>query len=140
MLMLQKTPAGLTATSVLWSFQELLSGFCIRFVVPSTFSFKHFCFFINHTKVLVFALLVYLKKTKKKQLEPPSPRSPTVAVSNGIAHDFTSDLLDNGNSAVTSGNFFEVLTSSELYKNTKVKKLLSLLRSKTEIFDPGYGF
>jgi len=54
-------------------------------------------------------------------LEPPSPRSPAVAASNGFSHDFTTDVLDNGDSAVTSGNFFEVLTSSELYKNTKVK-------------------
>uniref|UniRef100_A0A1J3CQX2 SNF1-related protein kinase regulatory subunit gamma-1 n=1 Tax=Noccaea caerulescens TaxID=107243 RepID=A0A1J3CQX2_NOCCA len=46
------------------------------------------------------------------QLEPPSPRSPTVAFSNGIAHDFTSEVLDNGHSAVTSRNFFEVLTKT----------------------------
>lgn len=71
--------------------------------------------------VYVFALLVYFEK----QLEPPSPRSPTVAISNGNSHDFTADILDNGDLAITSGNFFEVLTSSELYKNTKVK-LLSL--------------
>lgn len=58
---------------------------------------------------------------KKKQLDPTSPRSPAVAGSNGVSHDFTADILDNGDSAVTSGNFFEVLTSSELYKNTKVK-------------------
>ncbi|CAL9247162.1 CBS domain [Arabidopsis thaliana x Arabidopsis arenosa] len=62
------------------------------------------------------------------QLEPPSPRSPAVAASNGFSHDFTTDVLDNGDSAVTSGNFFEVLTSSELYKNTKVRDISGTFR------------
>ncbi|ESQ45695.1 hypothetical protein EUTSA_v10010404mg [Eutrema salsugineum] len=62
------------------------------------------------------------------QLEPPSPRSPATAASNGISHDFNADILDNGNSAVTSGNFFEVLTSSEIYKNTKVRDISGTFR------------
>ncbi|CAH2064834.1 unnamed protein product [Thlaspi arvense] len=62
------------------------------------------------------------------KLEPPSPRSPAVAGSNGFSHDFNSDVLDNGDSAVTSGNFFEVLTSSELYKNTKVRDISGTFR------------
>ncbi|CAN7059813.1 unnamed protein product [Brassica oleracea var. botrytis] len=58
------------------------------------------------------------------QLDPTSPRSPAVAGSNGTSHDFSAHILDNGDDpAVTSGNFFEVLTSSELYKNTKVRDI-----------------
>ncbi|KAF8100101.1 hypothetical protein N665_0231s0039 [Sinapis alba] len=61
------------------------------------------------------------------QLDPTSPRSPAaVAGSNGISHDFTTDKGDD--SAVTSGNFFEVLTSSELYKNTKVRDISGTFR------------
>ncbi|KAJ0248450.1 CBS domain-containing protein [Hirschfeldia incana] len=49
------------------------------------------------------------------QLDPTSPRSPAAAGSNGTSH-------------VTSGNFFEVLTSSELYKNTKVGDISGTFR------------
>ncbi|KAF3530592.1 hypothetical protein DY000_02040292 [Brassica cretica] len=66
--------------------------------------------------------------TRGDLLDPTSPRSPAVAGSNGVSHDFTAVILDNGDSAVTSGNFFEVLTSSELYKNTKVRDISGTFR------------
>ena len=76
---------------------------------------------------MFMSLLDFSTLEIKKQLDPTSPRSPAVAGSNGTSHDFSAHILDNGDDpAVTSGNFFEVLTSSELYKNTKVN-LLSLL-------------
>ena len=59
------------------------------------------------------------------QSEPPSPRSPSsgsaiAAAVNGCNAAREIEALGIGSAAATSGNFFEDLTSSELYKSTKV--------------------
>jgi hypothetical protein len=65
------------------------------------------------------------------QSEPPSPRSTTpgsaleVAV-NRVTNAAGFGILGPEDAQATSGNFFEALTSSEFYKNTKVW-VLSLL-------------
>jgi hypothetical protein len=59
------------------------------------------------------------------QSEPPSPRSPTSgtaleAAVNRVTNAASLGTLGPEDAAATSGNFFEALTSSEFYKNTKV--------------------
>ncbi|KAK7265562.1 hypothetical protein RJT34_33183 [Clitoria ternatea] len=64
------------------------------------------------------------------QSEPASPRSPSTpsptsasaiaAAANGLNFALELEALGLGSAATTSGNFFEDLTSSELYKSTKV--------------------
>lgn len=59
------------------------------------------------------------------QSEPTSPRSPTSgaaieAAVNGTTSSLDHEALGLESAAATSGNFFEDLTSSQLYKNTKV--------------------
>ncbi|KAG5039666.1 hypothetical protein JHK85_012142 [Glycine max] len=63
------------------------------------------------------------------QSEPTSPRCPSTpssaraiaAAANGAAFALELEALGLGSAATTAGNFFEDLTSSELYKNTKYK-------------------
>lgn len=70
------------------------------------------------------------------QSEPPSPRSPSTptsasaiaAAANGNTFARELEALGLGSAATTSGNFFEDLTSSELYKNTKVRDISGTFR------------
>ncbi|KAF7833974.1 SNF1-related protein kinase regulatory subunit gamma-1 [Senna tora] len=70
------------------------------------------------------------------QSEPPSPRSPATPVSgtaiaaaaNGCNFARELEILGLGSAATTSGNFFEDLTSSELYKSTKVRDISGSFR------------
>ncbi|XP_054805884.1 SNF1-related protein kinase regulatory subunit gamma-1 [Prosopis cineraria] len=60
-----------------------------------------------------------------QQSEPLSPKSPTsgganVDAANGFSYPLELGGLGFGSAATTSGNYFEDLTSSEFYKNTKV--------------------
>ncbi|KAF7838175.1 SNF1-related protein kinase regulatory subunit gamma-1-like [Senna tora] len=60
---------------------------------------------------------------KKMHSEPPSPRSSSngcAIAANGLTCTLERGGLGLGSAATTSGNFFEDLTSSKLYKNTKV--------------------
>ncbi|XP_044486817.1 SNF1-related protein kinase regulatory subunit gamma-1-like [Mangifera indica] len=59
------------------------------------------------------------------QTEPPSPRSPNTPTAFSVAVNGRSKAVELENlgpesAAMTSGNFFEALTTSDLYKNTKV--------------------
>ncbi|XP_062168715.1 SNF1-related protein kinase regulatory subunit gamma-1 [Alnus glutinosa] len=65
------------------------------------------------------------------QSEPPSPRSPSsatafAAAANGVNGE--TGFLGPESAATTSGNFFEALTSSRLYKNTKVRDISGSFR------------
>jgi CBS domain-containing protein len=65
------------------------------------------------------------------QFEPPSPRTPTsatafAAAANGVNGEI--GFLGPESAATTSGNFFEALTSSHLYKNTKVRDISGSFR------------
>ncbi|KAB1217363.1 SNF1-related protein kinase regulatory subunit gamma-1 [Morella rubra] len=65
------------------------------------------------------------------QCEPPSPRSPAgrtalAAAVNGVTSEL--GFLGPESAAATSGNFFEDLTSSDLYKNTKVRDISGSFR------------
>ncbi|GLT54145.1 hypothetical protein SLA2020_273700 [Shorea laevis] len=65
------------------------------------------------------------------QSEPPSPRTPTsatafAAAANGVNGEI--GFLGPESAAATSGNFFEALTSSHLYKNTKVRDISGSFR------------
>nr|KYP57413.1 SNF1-related protein kinase regulatory subunit gamma 1 [Cajanus cajan] len=70
------------------------------------------------------------------QSEPTSPRSPSTpssakaiaAAANGANFAMELEALGLGSAATTSGNFFEDLTSSELYKNTKVGDISGTFR------------
>lgn len=70
------------------------------------------------------------------QSEPSSPRSPSTPTSasaiaakaNGITFALELEALGLGSAATTAGNFFEDLTSSELYKNTKVRDISGTFR------------
>ncbi|KAJ6760909.1 hypothetical protein OIU79_025702 [Salix purpurea] len=67
------------------------------------------------------------------QSEPPSPRSTTqesaleVAV-NRATNAASFGILGPEDAQATSGNFFEALTSSEFYKNTKVRDIAGSFR------------
>ncbi|KAG6747188.1 hypothetical protein D5086_028505 [Populus alba] len=67
------------------------------------------------------------------QSEPPSPRSTTpgsaleVAVSR-VTNAAGFGILGPEDAQATSGNFFEALTSSEFYKNTKVRDIAGSFR------------
>lgn len=67
------------------------------------------------------------------QSEPPSPRSTTpgsaleVAV-NRVTNAAGFGILGPEDAQATSGNFFEALTSSEFYKNTKVRDIAGSFR------------
>ncbi|KAF9668015.1 hypothetical protein SADUNF_Sadunf15G0082800 [Salix dunnii] len=67
------------------------------------------------------------------QSEPPSPRSTTpgsaleVAV-NRVTNVAGFGILGPEDAQATSGNFFEALTSSEFYKNTKVRDIAGSFR------------
>ncbi|KAL9375511.1 hypothetical protein Peur_032390 [Populus x canadensis] len=67
------------------------------------------------------------------QSEPPSPRSTTpgsaleVAV-NRVTNAASFGILGPEDAQATSGNFFEALTSSEFYKNTKVRDIAGSFR------------
>ncbi|XP_028766179.1 SNF1-related protein kinase regulatory subunit gamma-1-like [Neltuma alba] len=68
-----------------------------------------------------------------QQSEPPSPRSPTsgsaiAAAVNGCNAARELEGLGLGSAAATSGNFFEDLTSSELYKSAKVRDISGSFR------------
>ncbi|XWS47810.1 hypothetical protein CRYUN_Cryun13aG0017300 [Craigia yunnanensis] len=61
------------------------------------------------------------------QSEPPSPRSPSspsgadfAVVANGMTSAAVLGILGPEDASATSGYFFEALTSSDFYKNTKV--------------------
>ncbi|KAG7954256.1 hypothetical protein I3843_11G007900 [Carya illinoinensis] len=68
------------------------------------------------------------------QSEPPSPRSPLspasgtalAAATNGLNPEL--GCLGPESAATTPGNFFEALTSSDLYKNTKVRDISGSFR------------
>ncbi|XP_050258236.1 SNF1-related protein kinase regulatory subunit gamma-1 [Quercus robur] len=65
------------------------------------------------------------------QSEPPSPRSPSsatalAAATNGVNAEF--EFLGPESAASTNGNFFEALTSSDFYKNTKVRDISGSFR------------
>ncbi|KAJ6977716.1 SNF1-related protein kinase regulatory subunit gamma-1-like [Populus alba x Populus x berolinensis] len=67
------------------------------------------------------------------QSEPPSPRSPTSesaleAAVNRVTNAASLGTLGPEDAAATSGNFFEALTSSEFYKNTKVRDIAGSFR------------
>ncbi|KAG4930303.1 hypothetical protein AAZX31_17G125600 [Glycine max] len=70
------------------------------------------------------------------QSEPTSPRTPSTpssaraiaAAANGAAFALELEALGLGSAATTAGNFFEDLTSSELYKNTKVRDISGTFR------------
>ncbi|KAL9326615.1 hypothetical protein ACSQ67_007260 [Phaseolus vulgaris] len=70
------------------------------------------------------------------QSEPASPRSPSTptsaraiaAAANGVSFALELEALGLGSAAATSGNFFEDLTSSELYKNTTVRDISGTFR------------
>ncbi|KAF5732214.1 putative AMP-activated protein kinase gamma regulatory subunit [Tripterygium wilfordii] len=68
-----------------------------------------------------------------QQSEPPSPRSPNSGSALAIAANGMTNaagLLGLGpeDAAATSGNFFEALTASEFYKNTKVRDISGSFR------------
>ncbi|TXG51288.1 hypothetical protein EZV62_023812 [Acer yangbiense] len=67
------------------------------------------------------------------QSEPPSPRSPSYgkaidAAINGITKAAGLGNLGPEDAAMTSGNFFEALTTSDFYKNTKVRDISGSFR------------
>ncbi|KAE9601386.1 hypothetical protein Lal_00023741 [Lupinus albus] len=70
------------------------------------------------------------------QSEPSTPKSPSTpssasaiaAAANGITFALELEALGLGSAATTSGDFFEDLTSSELYKNTKVRDISGTFR------------
>ncbi|KAK2355966.1 SNF1-related protein kinase regulatory subunit gamma-1 [Trifolium repens] len=73
------------------------------------------------------------------QSEPPSPRTPSTprspssasaiaAAANGNTFALELEALGLGSAATTKGDFFEDLTSSELYKNTKVGDISGTFR------------
>ncbi|OMO71678.1 Cystathionine beta-synthase, core [Corchorus olitorius] len=70
-----------------------------------------------------------------QQSEPPSPRSPSsptgaefAIAANGMTAAAGLGTLGPEDAAMTSGNFFEALTSSEFYKNTKVRDISGSFR------------
>ncbi|KAK6275943.1 hypothetical protein POUND7_005652 [Theobroma cacao] len=70
-----------------------------------------------------------------QQSEPPSPRSPSspsgadfAVAANGITSAAGLGTLSPEDAAITSGNFFEALTSSEFYKKTKVRDISGSFR------------
>ncbi|XP_010555543.1 PREDICTED: SNF1-related protein kinase regulatory subunit gamma-1-like [Tarenaya hassleriana] len=70
-----------------------------------------------------------------QQSEPPSPRSQAsrtgaalAVAANGVTNAAGLIALGPEDASVTSGNFFEDLTSSEFYKNTKVKDISGSFR------------
>ncbi|XP_022738764.1 SNF1-related protein kinase regulatory subunit gamma-1 [Durio zibethinus] len=70
-----------------------------------------------------------------QQSEPPSPRSPSspsgtdfAVAANGMTSAAGLGTLGPEDAAITSGNFFEALTSSEFYKNTKVHDISGSFR------------
>ncbi|KAJ6875784.1 SNF1-related protein kinase regulatory subunit gamma-1-like [Populus alba x Populus x berolinensis] len=77
------------------------------------------------------AVIRYLNR--KSTSEPPSPRSTTpgsaleVAVSR-VTNAAGFGILGPEDAQATSGNFFEALTSSEFYKNTKVRDIAGSFR------------
>ncbi|KAJ6375384.1 hypothetical protein OIU77_000377 [Salix suchowensis] len=67
------------------------------------------------------------------QSEPPSPRSQNSgtaleAAVNRVTNAASLGTLGPEDAAATSGNFFEALTSSEFYKNTKVRDIAGSFR------------
>ncbi|KAH7528229.1 hypothetical protein FEM48_Zijuj05G0050300 [Ziziphus jujuba var. spinosa] len=67
------------------------------------------------------------------QSEPPSPRSPRSptaleAAATGMIASLELGDLGPESAAKTSGNFFEALTSSDFYKNTKVRDISGSFR------------
>jgi CBS domain-containing protein len=68
-----------------------------------------------------------------QQSEPPSPRSPSSGTAFAIAANGLTNAVGLGNlgpedAAMTSGNFFEELTSSNLYKTTTVRDISGSFR------------
>ncbi|KAK8489338.1 hypothetical protein V6N13_021413 [Hibiscus sabdariffa] len=71
-----------------------------------------------------------------QQSEPPSPRSASVSPSgtdvavslNGMTSAAGLGTLGPEDASITSGDFFEALTSSEFYKNTKVRDISGTFR------------
>ncbi|XVE56593.1 hypothetical protein DITRI_Ditri04bG0023600 [Diplodiscus trichospermus] len=70
-----------------------------------------------------------------QQSEPPSPRSPSspsganfAVAANGITSAAGLGTLGPEDASVTSGDFFEALTSSEFYKKTKVSDISGSFR------------
>ncbi|MBA0689400.1 hypothetical protein Goari_007131 [Gossypium aridum] len=68
-----------------------------------------------------------------QQSEPSSPRSPSspngaefAIAANGMVSAAGLGALGPEDASITSGDFFEALTSSEFYKNTKVVLLISI--------------
>ncbi|KHG06730.1 SNF1-related protein kinase regulatory subunit gamma-1 [Gossypium arboreum] len=68
-----------------------------------------------------------------QQSEPSSPRSPSspngaefAITANGMVSAAGLGALGPEDASITSGDFFEALTSSEFYKNTKVVLLISI--------------
>ncbi|KAE9608570.1 hypothetical protein Lal_00020908 [Lupinus albus] len=67
------------------------------------------------------------------QSEPTSPKSPSsgtafAAAANGMTSALELDALNLGSAPTASGNFFEDLISSDLYKNTKVRDISGSFR------------
>lgn len=67
------------------------------------------------------------------QSEPPSPRSSSpgsalAAAVNGMSKGALFKDLGPESASMTSGNFFEALTTSEFYKNTKVRDIAGSFR------------
>ncbi|XVF11533.1 hypothetical protein REPUB_Repub08aG0036300 [Reevesia pubescens] len=70
-----------------------------------------------------------------QQSEPPSPRSPLspsgvdfAVAANGMISAAGLGSLGCEDASITSGDFFEALTSSEFYKNTKVRDISGSFR------------
>ncbi|XP_039069392.1 SNF1-related protein kinase regulatory subunit gamma-1-like isoform X2 [Hibiscus syriacus] len=70
-----------------------------------------------------------------QQSEPSSPRSPSspsgaesALAANGMASAAGLEALGPESASITSGDFFEALTSSEFYKNTKVRDISGSFR------------
>ncbi|CAN1129899.1 SNF1-related protein kinase regulatory subunit gamma-1 [Linum perenne] len=68
-----------------------------------------------------------------QQSEPPSPRSPSSGTSaalavNGLTNAAGVGILGPDDAQATSGDFFQDLTSSEFYKNTKVRDISGSFR------------
>ncbi|GAV56558.1 CBS domain-containing protein [Cephalotus follicularis] len=68
-----------------------------------------------------------------QQSEPPSPRTPTTGTSLALSANGVTSAVGLGNlgpedAAMTSGNFFEELTASDFYKNTKVRDISGSFR------------
>ncbi|KAE8703519.1 SNF1-related protein kinase regulatory subunit gamma-1 [Hibiscus syriacus] len=70
-----------------------------------------------------------------QQSEPSSPRSPSspsgaesALAANGMASAAGLEALGPDGASITSGDFFEALTSSEFYKNTKVRDISGSFR------------